>query len=185
MKRNRFTAFALAILCLFFLFVGCSGASPEGRHSPVSAEAATGTTLQTRESASRPTTDTTAEATTAPAPSTTEIQTEAPPETAPTTSAEEPEPVVTEPAAENDTTEPSGTEEIPDRASPPPETEEVPETEETELEVRYIANTNTKKFHYPSCSSVKDMKESNKWYFTGTREELIEQGYEPCKRCKP
>ena len=28
----------------------------------------------------------------------------------------------------------------------------------------YILNTNTKKFHRPSCSSVKQMKESNKKY---------------------
>ena len=35
----------------------------------------------------------------------------------------------------------------------------------------YVANKNTKKFHYPSCSSVKDMKEKNKLYFDGSREE--------------
>ncbi len=49
----------------------------------------------------------------------------------------------------------------------------------------YIYNKNTKKFHYPSCSSVDSMKESNKGYFTGTRDELISMGYEPCKRCNP
>ena len=49
----------------------------------------------------------------------------------------------------------------------------------------YVANTNTKKFHYPSCSSVSDMKEKNKMYFDGTREELINMGYQPCKRCNP
>ncbi len=49
----------------------------------------------------------------------------------------------------------------------------------------YIANKNTKKFHYPSCSSVSDMKEKNKWYFEGSRDELIEKGYKPCKRCNP
>lgn len=49
----------------------------------------------------------------------------------------------------------------------------------------YIANTNTKKFHYPSCSSVGQMNEANKWAFTGTADELIQQGYEPCKRCRP
>nr|MCR5157342.1 hypothetical protein [Butyrivibrio sp.] len=48
-----------------------------------------------------------------------------------------------------------------------------------------IANKNTKKFHYPSCSSVSDMKEKNKWYFEGSRDELIEKGYKPCKRCNP
>jgi len=49
----------------------------------------------------------------------------------------------------------------------------------------YVANKNTKKFHYPSCGSVEDMKEKNKMYFDGSREELIDQGYVPCKRCNP
>ena len=49
----------------------------------------------------------------------------------------------------------------------------------------YIVNTNTRKFHYPSCSSVKKMKESNKMFFTGTRDELISQGYNPCGNCHP
>lgn len=49
----------------------------------------------------------------------------------------------------------------------------------------YILNTNTKKFHYPNCSSVKQMKESNKQVYTGSREDIINQGYEPCKRCNP
>lgn len=49
----------------------------------------------------------------------------------------------------------------------------------------YVANRNTKKFHYPSCSSIKQMKESNRWDFHGTREELINSGYEPCKKCNP
>ncbi len=59
------------------------------------------------------------------------------------------------------------------------------ETTEGESQVNYVANTNTKKFHVPDCSSVADMKESNKLYYTGTREELIDQGYQPCKRCNP
>lgn len=50
----------------------------------------------------------------------------------------------------------------------------------------YIANKNTKKFHYPECSSVKRMKESNKVYFNGvTREYMIGQGYDPCANCDP
>lgn len=51
--------------------------------------------------------------------------------------------------------------------------------------VNYIANKNTKKFHYTDCSSVAKMKESNKLYFTGTRDELISKGYDPCGNCKP
>lgn len=49
----------------------------------------------------------------------------------------------------------------------------------------YILNTNTKKFHYPTCSSVKDMKGKNKQEFHGTRDEVISKGYSPCGRCKP
>ena len=49
----------------------------------------------------------------------------------------------------------------------------------------YVLNMNTHKFHYPSCSSVDDMKEKNKKIYTGTRDEVIAQGYVPCKRCNP
>lgn len=49
----------------------------------------------------------------------------------------------------------------------------------------YILNTNTHKFHMPSCSSVDDIKEKNKQKFQGSREEVITQGYDPCKRCNP
>ena len=52
-------------------------------------------------------------------------------------------------------------------------------------EVTYILNTSSKKFHDPSCSGAEDIKESNKEVFTGSREELIAQGYSPCGRCKP
>ncbi len=53
-------------------------------------------------------------------------------------------------------------------------------------EVRdYVVNKNTGKFHLPSCSSVKDIAEHNRWDFTGTKEELYNQGYEGCKICNP
>lgn len=49
----------------------------------------------------------------------------------------------------------------------------------------YILNVNTQKFHFPSCSSVQEIKEKNKRAFTGSRQWLLENGYEPCGRCKP
>ena len=49
----------------------------------------------------------------------------------------------------------------------------------------YVLNTNTKKFHLPSCSSVDDMKDKNKKEVTCSREEVIADGYQPCKRCNP
>lgn len=52
-------------------------------------------------------------------------------------------------------------------------------------EEHYILNTKSQKFHLPECSSVDDMSESNKKEYYGTREELIEQGYEPCGNCHP
>ena len=52
-------------------------------------------------------------------------------------------------------------------------------------ETTYVLNTNTKKFHYPTCSSVDDMKEKNKQIYTGSREDVINMGYVPCKRCNP
>lgn len=50
---------------------------------------------------------------------------------------------------------------------------------------QYILNLNTHKFHYPDCGSVKLMSESNKGTYTGSREDLIQQGYEPCGNCNP
>ena len=62
-------------------------------------------------------------------------------------------------------------------------------SEETESDLTvsldYIVNTNTGKFHYPDCKSVKRMKEKNKMYFTGERQELINRGYSPCGNCHP
>ncbi len=50
-------------------------------------------------------------------------------------------------------------------------------------ETAYVVNTNTKKFHLPSCGSVDDMKPENRQDYTGTKGELIAQGYSPCGRC--
>lgn len=55
----------------------------------------------------------------------------------------------------------------------------------SETNVIYVANTNTMKFHYPDCSSVEKIAPGNRWDYTGSREELINMGYEPCKRCNP
>lgn len=49
--------------------------------------------------------------------------------------------------------------------------------------MEFVVNTNTHKFHLPTCSSVDDMAEHNKSSYTGTAQELIDQGYQPCKRC--
>lgn len=46
----------------------------------------------------------------------------------------------------------------------------------------YIGNKSSKKFHLPSCTTLP--AEHNRVYFK-TREEAINAGYVPCKRCNP
>lgn len=67
----------------------------------------------------------------------------------------------------------------------PKQTEAYTTSDTEKQSMTYILNTNTKKFHYPSCSSVEQMKEKNRKEFSGDREDVISQGYSPCKRCKP
>ncbi len=46
----------------------------------------------------------------------------------------------------------------------------------------YVGNKNSKVFHRPDCPSARRLK--SKVYFD-SREEAIEAGYRPCKRCNP
>jgi endonuclease YncB( thermonuclease family) len=48
----------------------------------------------------------------------------------------------------------------------------------------YIGNSNSHKFHYPSCKSSSKIAEKNKVTFS-SRDEAINQGYVPCKNCNP
>lgn len=49
----------------------------------------------------------------------------------------------------------------------------------------YVLNTKSMKFHRPTCSSVDDIADNNKQEATATRDELISEGYSPCKQCNP
>jgi len=49
----------------------------------------------------------------------------------------------------------------------------------------YILNTRSKLIHLPDCDSVKQMKPKNMAKSTKSREELIAEGYRPCKNCSP
>lgn len=52
-------------------------------------------------------------------------------------------------------------------------------------EISYIINLSSKRFHLPSCTSAADIAQSNRREYSGSRQELIDQGYVPCGRCKP
>ena len=71
--------------------------------------------------------------------------------------------------------------------TPSPAAQVVPDTPAPQepQEITYVLNTNTMKFHYPTCSSVDDMKEKNKQIYIGSRDDIINMGYVPCKRCNP
>lgn len=54
----------------------------------------------------------------------------------------------------------------------------------TVLAASYVGNANSKKFHFADCSSVGKMNPANRVAFNN-REEAINAGYVPCKRCNP
>ena len=70
----------------------------------------------------------------------------------------------------------------------PAATEEAPDTSTStdEQEKReYIVNKGTRRFHLPDCPSCDDIKEKNKFAYSGTKQELTDEGYLPCQRCLP
>ncbi len=111
-----------------------------------------------------------------------------PPETTPpeTTPPETTPPETTPPETTPPETTPPET--VPPETTPPettpPETTP-PDGQSTPASVTYVLNTNTMKFHLPTCSSVKDIKDKNRQDSALTREEIVAQGYAPCKRCNP
>lgn len=49
----------------------------------------------------------------------------------------------------------------------------------------YILNKKSKKFHREECSGAEKIAPENKQDYVGSRQQLMEQGYEPCGICKP
>lgn len=84
----------------------------------------------------------------------------------------------------------SGAESVPGAASEGTDAGEASEkgatgSNESKGVAEYVLNTNSKKFHLPSCSSVDQMSPKNREDVEDTRENLIANGYDPCKRCNP
>ncbi len=49
----------------------------------------------------------------------------------------------------------------------------------------YVLNTNSHKFHVPGCPSVDTISPKNRKDVNESREQIIREGYAPCKRCNP
>lgn len=57
--------------------------------------------------------------------------------------------------------------------------------EQQQTSANYVLNTNTMKFHYPSCKDVRKIAPDNYAEFNGTRNEVVAKGYSSCGHCKP
>lgn len=73
----------------------------------------------------------------------------------------------------------------PETRSMPDPADQTPEPTPGLPQVTYVLNTNTHRFHLPTCQSVTEMNQRNRRDFYGDREELIDMGYRPCGRCDP
>lgn len=49
----------------------------------------------------------------------------------------------------------------------------------------YVLNTSTMKFHKSNCRDVEKIAPENYDTFSGSRDEVINMGYDPCGHCKP
>lgn len=150
---------ATAIMAGIFLVCGLLAFTTAGSHTTSSQEpdstATTTTTAVTTTTAAETTTTTTKATTT----TTTTTTTEA------TTTAAETTTAATEP--------------------PAPAQEETPAEQPAANVFTYVINTGSGIFHYPSCSSAKRISDANRSEYTGTRDDLIAQGYSPCGNCDP
>ena len=50
---------------------------------------------------------------------------------------------------------------------------------------KYVINTRSGVFHYPSCEGAQSIHKNNRKEVTATRVELTSQGYTPCGACEP
>lgn len=62
-------------------------------------------------------------------------------------------------------------------------TYDIPEQQQTSE--TYVLNTNTQKFHRPSCNEVKKIAPENYATSSESRDSIIAQKYKACKKCNP
>ncbi len=62
--------------------------------------------------------------------------------------------------------------------------DELPE-DDAVVVVTFVLNTQSKKFHLPTCRYATSIKEENRQEYGGNRESLLADGYSPCGTCDP
>ena len=70
-------------------------------------------------------------------------------------------------------------------SKPTTSVEENINTNENTGSTKYVLNTSTKKFHYPSCGSAGRIAAKNYAESNESRDSLIARGYSPCGNCDP
>lgn len=166
--RKRATAITAGIFLVCGLLAFTTAGSHTSSQKPDRTDTTTTTAVTTTTSAETTTTTTKATTSTIKATTTT---TEA------TTTAAETTMAATEPPTEAPTEAPTD--------PPAPVQEEAPAEQPAANVFTYVINTDSGIFHYPSCSSAKRISDANRSEYTGTRDDLIAQGYTPCERCNP
>lgn len=165
-KRKPKKPFGIGILlCLVLFTVGVAIDSGNGDREPIQLEAPEQSASM--EPLSEPNPE---EAEPSPAPPSAPSDPVTPPSTP--EPAPEPEPAPAPAPAPEPTPEPA----------PEPAPEAVPETP---AGTDYVLNTNTMKFHYPSCHHADRISQENRASFTGTRDQLLAKNYAPCGVCNP
>lgn len=163
-KRKPKKPFGIGILlCLVLVTVGVAIDSGSGDREPIQLEAPE----QSASMEPLPETDPEASSPAPPSAPSDPVTSPSTPEPAP-----EPEPEPAPAPAPEPTPEPA----------PEPAPEAVPETP---AGTDYVLNTNTMKFHYPSCHHADRISQENRASFTGTRDQLLAKNYAPCGVCDP
>lgn len=70
-------------------------------------------------------------------------------------------------------------------SKPQKPTEQETQASSSQTSSTYVLNTNSKKFHYPDCSSAKKISSKNRAESNKSRDTLIAEGYSPCGNCDP
>lgn len=65
------------------------------------------------------------------------------------------------------------------------EKDDTDESNEVDADYSYVLNTNTMKYHLPTCDSVTEMKAKNRENTDLSKEEIENMGYVACKSCHP
>lgn len=69
-------------------------------------------------------------------------------------------------------------------SQPNQNSQDVKETVQPAAAQQFVGSVNSNKYHYPDCRWAQKIKPENEIWFSSA-EDARNQGYEPCKTCRP